>query len=72
MPSGSVVAAGSAFVLCVGASYPSAIVFVVLLSIGEAIYSPAVFEFNMLVAPKGREGMSVSPPARDEWAWRES
>lgn len=45
------------FVLCFGANYVTAVIFIVGVSVAEAMYAPAVLEYNMRVAPKGREGM---------------
>lgn len=50
--SGSFVSAGSVFFLCLGASYLTSILFVVTLSLGEAVYSPRVYEYTMLLSPK--------------------
>lgn len=35
----------------------TSILFVVTLSVGEAIYSPRVYEYTMLLAPKADEGL---------------
>eukprot|EP00301_Raphidiophrys_heterophryoidea_P005535 c12313_g1_i2.p1 GENE.c12313_g1_i2~~c12313_g1_i2.p1 ORF type:complete len:238 (-),score=57.53 c12313_g1_i2:238-951(-) len=41
-----------------------AVMFVITLSIGEAMWSPRVFEYTCTIAPKGREGsyMALSTP----------
>jgi len=57
---GSLVSAVSAFFLCIGAYYWTAILFVVTLSLGEAVYSPSVYTYTMMLAPKGREGLCTS------------
>lgn len=57
---GSFVTAASPFVLLFGASYFTSIMFVVMLSAGEVIYSPPVYEYSMMLAPKGREGLYTS------------
>lgn len=57
---GSFITAASPFVLVFGASYFTAIMFVVLLSAGEVIYSPPVYAYTMMLAPKGREGIYTS------------
>lgn len=56
---GSFVAALSVLFLCLqnDGSYWSSVCFIVALSIGEAIYSPRVYEYTMLIAPKGHEGL---------------
>eukprot|EP00002_Diphylleia_rotans_P036822 TRINITY_DN8167_c0_g1_i2.p1 TRINITY_DN8167_c0_g1~~TRINITY_DN8167_c0_g1_i2.p1 ORF type:complete len:171 (+),score=44.16 TRINITY_DN8167_c0_g1_i2:190-702(+) len=57
---GSFLAGGSIFILCIGAHYWTSILFVLVLSIGEAIYSPRVFDYMMQVSPKGQEGLYTS------------
>lgn len=57
---GSFVTAASPFLLVLGANYFTAIMFVVVLSAGEVIYSPPVYEYNMMLAPQGREGLYTS------------
>eukprot|EP00301_Raphidiophrys_heterophryoidea_P007619 c12924_g1_i1.p2 GENE.c12924_g1_i1~~c12924_g1_i1.p2 ORF type:complete len:149 (+),score=42.66 c12924_g1_i1:194-640(+) len=34
----------------------AAVLFVVILSVGEAIWSPRLYEYTVAIAPKGREG----------------
>jgi len=53
---GSWVSAASVFVLVVSSTYASAVLFIVLLSIGEALWSPRLYEYTAMIAPKGREG----------------
>ena len=53
---GSFVSAISPFVLALGHTYTNAIVFVLLLSIGEGIWSPRMYEYSVMIAEKGREG----------------
>ena len=54
---GSFIAAGSVLWLTVANSVATAVAFVVTLSLGEAVYSPKVYEYTMLVAPKGNEAL---------------
>ena len=54
---GSFVAAGSALWLALGSTVPLAVLFVLTLSVGEAVYSPKVYEYSMLVAPRGQEAL---------------
>eukprot|EP00753_Platysulcus_tardus_P014492 PLAT4379.5.p1 GENE.PLAT4379.5~~PLAT4379.5.p1 ORF type:complete len:493 (+),score=182.85 PLAT4379.5:65-1543(+) len=54
---GSFVAGASPFWLTLGASYATAVLFVVTLSLGEAFYSPAVYVYTMMLAPEGQEGL---------------
>ena len=53
---GSFVSAGSVFFMVIGSDYWEVICFIVVLSIGESMWSPRAYEYTMMVAPKGREG----------------
>jgi MFS family permease len=53
---GSFISALSPLVLALGTSYTNAIIFVLLLSIGEGIWSPRLYEYSVMIAEKGREG----------------
>ncbi len=52
---GSFIAAGSVFILGLGESILLIVLFQVVLSIGEAIYSPRVYDYTASIAPKGKE-----------------
>jgi len=52
---GSFIAAGSVFILGLGESIVYIVLFQVVLSIGEAIYSPRVYDYTASIAPPGRE-----------------
>lgn len=52
---GSFIAAGSVFFLGLGESILLVVLFQVVLSIGEAIYSPRVYDYTASIAPKGKE-----------------
>jgi MFS family permease len=52
---GSFVAAGSVFFLGLGESILYVVLFQVVLSIGEAIYSPRVYDYTATIAPPGKE-----------------
>ena len=52
--------AASGFILVIGAHYWTAIAFVTVLSLGEAIWSPSVYTYTMMLAPTGREGLYVA------------
>lgn len=54
---GSFISAISVFVLCIKSAFWTSVLFVVILSIGESIYSPRVYEYTLLLAPKGQEGV---------------
>lgn len=58
--SGSFVAAASPFWLCMKQSYVSVVLFMVTLSLGEAVYSPRVYEYTMEVSAHGSEGLYSS------------
>lgn len=57
---GSFVSAVSPFWLCLKQSYISVVLFMVTLSIGEAVYSPRVYEYTMEVSAHGSEGLYSS------------
>ncbi|MHC4064032.1 MAG: MFS transporter, partial [Planctomycetota bacterium] len=52
---GSFIAAGSVFFMGLGESIVYIVLFQVVLSIGEAIYSPRVYDYTASIAPPGRE-----------------
>lgn len=62
---GAIVSALSPFVLVLGPSYPTILGMIVLLSIGECLWSPRLYEYTATIAPRGREasymGMSSLP-----------
>ena len=53
---GTYVSAVSVFFLAICTSIPSCVLFVIALSIGEAIWSPRLYDYIMSVAQEGREG----------------
>ncbi|EME28432.1 uncharacterized protein Gasu_41220 [Galdieria sulphuraria] len=57
---GSFLSGGSVFILCVGPYYICIATFLIVLSMGEAIYSPRVYEYTMQVSGEGREGLYTS------------
>lgn len=57
---GSFVSALSPFWICIGAHYWTVIMFMVTLSVGEAVYSPRVYEYTMEVSGRGVEGLYSS------------
>lgn len=57
---GSLVSAAGCFILTAGASYTTAIGFVVVLSVGESIWAPRLNEYAVTIAPEGREGSYLS------------
>jgi len=52
---GSFIAAGSVFFMGFGESVGLIVAFQIVLSLGEAIYSPRVYDYTATVAPPGRE-----------------
>lgn len=62
---GAFVSALSPFILCLGATKTTFIAMVVVLSLGEALWSPRVYEYAATIAPRGREssymGLSYLP-----------
>lgn len=57
---GAFVSAASPFVLCLGSSMPFQIAMIVVLTVGEALWSPRLYEYNVAIAPRGREATYVS------------
>mmetsp|Transcript_8172 Transcript_8172/g.17666 ORF Transcript_8172/g.17666 Transcript_8172/m.17666 type:complete len:682 (-) Transcript_8172:184-2229(-) len=53
---GTYVSALSVFFLAFSTSLPACVMFVITLSIGEAIWSPRLYDYTMSVAQEGREG----------------
>jgi MFS family permease len=62
---GSLITAASPFILCFGANYTTILAMIVVLSVGEALWSPRLYEYTATIAPRGREasymGMSALP-----------
>jgi MFS family permease len=62
---GSIVTALSPFVLLVETSWTAVLVMAVVLSVGECLWSPRLYEYTATVAPRGREasymGLSALP-----------
>ncbi len=52
---GAFVSAASPFVLCFGSSYPFQLAMVLVLTVGEALWSPRSYEYTISIAPPGRE-----------------
>jgi MFS family permease len=57
---GAFVSAASPFVLCLGSSMPYQIAMILVLTVGEALWSPRLYEYNIAIAPRGREATYVS------------
>jgi len=57
---GAFISALSPFVLCLGSSMPFQIAMILVLTVGEALWSPRLYEYNVAIAPRGREATYVS------------
>ena len=57
---GAFISAMSPFVLVFGSSMPYQLGMIVVLTIGEALWSPRLYEYNVSIAPRGREATYVS------------
>jgi MFS family permease len=57
---GAFISALSPFVLCFGSSMPYQIGMILVLTVGEALWSPRLYEYNVSIAPRGREATYVS------------
>jgi len=56
---GAFISSLSPFVLCLGSAMPFQIAMVLTLTVGEALWSPRVYEYNVSIAPRGREATYV-------------
>jgi POT family proton-dependent oligopeptide transporter len=61
---GTYISAASVFCLVLSTSISACVAFVTLLSIGEAIWSPRLYDFTMSVCEEGREGTFQQLPAK--------
>ncbi len=57
---GAFISALSPFVLIFGSSMPYQLGMILLLTIGEALWSPRLYEYNLSIAPRGREATYIS------------
>lgn len=57
---GAFISAASPFVLCLGSSMAHQIAMILVLTVGEALWSPRLYEYNVSIAPRGREATYVS------------
>jgi len=57
---GAFISSASPFILCLGSSLPYQVAMILVLTIGEALWSPRLYEYNVSVAPRGREATYVS------------
>jgi MFS family permease len=57
---GAFITAASPFIFALGASSTLQVAAIVVLTLGEALWSPRSYEYNVSIAPKGREATYVS------------
>jgi len=57
---GAFVSALSPFVLCFGSSMGFQIAMIMMLTVGEALWSPRSYEYTLAIAPRGRESTFVA------------
>lgn len=57
----------SPIALFFGITYPHIIMFIILVSLGEALSSPKMYEFIFLFSKKGREGMFLALTAAPQY-----
>jgi MFS family permease len=57
---GATISALSPFVLCFGSTPPFQLAMIVTLTVGEALWSPRLYEYNVAIAPRGREATYIS------------
>ncbi|HSQ67119.1 MAG TPA: MFS transporter [Polyangiaceae bacterium] len=57
---GAFISSLSPFVLCFGSALPYQIAMILFLTVGEALWSPRLYEYNVAIAPRGREATYVS------------
>lgn len=57
---GALISAVSPFILCFGSTMPLQIAMAIVLTVGEALWSPRLYEYNVAIAPRGREATYVS------------
>ena len=62
---GSLLSAGSVFFMAASTTPAASVAFIVTLSLGEALWSPRLYEYTAMIAPRGREasymGLSQLP-----------
>ncbi len=57
---GAFISSLSPFVLCLGSALHYQIAMILFLTVGEALWSPRLYEYNVAIAPRGREATYVS------------
>jgi len=56
---GATISAASPFMLCFGSSLEVQVAMIAVLTIGEALWSPRLYEYNVAIAPAGQEATYV-------------
>lgn len=56
---GATISAASPFLLCFGSSLPVQVAMIAVLTVGEALWSPRLYEYNVAIAPAGQEATYV-------------
>ena len=56
---GSLISTSSVLVFLFGSNYYTIAIFVMIISLGEAIYSPRLVDYTLSVAPKGKEAVYI-------------
>jgi MFS family permease len=56
---GATISAASPFMLCLGSSLPIQVAMIAVLTVGEALWSPRLYEYNVAIAPRGQEATYV-------------
>jgi MFS family permease len=57
---GTFVSAASPLVLCLGSAMPFQLLAIAVLTVGEVLWLPRLYEYNVAIAPRGREATYVS------------
>ncbi|MFM9057896.1 MAG: MFS transporter [Planctomycetaceae bacterium] len=56
---GATISAASPFLLCLGSGLPIQVAMIAVLTVGEALWSPRLYEYNVAIAPRGQEATYV-------------
>ena len=56
---GATISAASPFILCFGSSLSWQVAMIAVLTVGEALWSPRLYEYNVAIAPAGQEATYV-------------
>ena len=56
---GAAISAASPFLLCLGSGIRIQVAMIAVLTVGEALWSPRLYEYNVAIAPRGQEATYV-------------